>query len=56
MLAAQSQETQETVERINRRQAEQQEAELADLRASESFSTLVYGDLVLTQVKKSMID
>jgi hypothetical protein len=44
LLTAQGRETQETVEGINRRQAEQQEAELADLRASESFATLVFGD------------
>jgi hypothetical protein len=44
MLAAQGRETQETVEAISRRQAEQQKAELADLRASESFSTFVLGD------------
>jgi hypothetical protein len=48
LLTAQGRETQETVEGISRRQAEQQEAELADLRASELFSTLVYGDLQLT--------
>jgi hypothetical protein len=44
LLTAQGRETQETVEGISRRQAEQQEAELAELRASESFSTFVFGD------------
>jgi hypothetical protein len=56
LLTAQGRETQETVEGISRRQAEQQEAELADLRASESFLTLVYGNSVLNHAKGSMTD
>jgi hypothetical protein len=56
LLTAQGRETQETVEGISRRQAEQQEAELAELRASELFSTPVYGDSVLNHVKGSMTD
>jgi hypothetical protein len=55
-LTAQGRETHEMVEGISRRQAEQQEAELADLRASESFSTLVCGDSALTRVKRSTTD
>jgi hypothetical protein len=56
MLAAQGRETQQTVEAISRRQAEQQKAKLADLRASEWYSTLVHGDPSLTHVKRFMID
>jgi hypothetical protein len=44
MITAQGREIQETVAGISRRQSEQQKAELADLRASESFSTFVLSD------------